>query len=71
MIDYIVIGIIILVIGGASFYLVKQKRKGVDCIGCASASKCASSCQHCQSSCQITQHLNEGIEEIKAAKDVN
>ncbi len=39
--DLIVIGLIILFIGGAVFYIVRAKRKGQKCIGCPYAKECA------------------------------
>ncbi len=38
----LIVGIILLIIVGAAIrYIVKQKKKGVKCIGCPSASVCA------------------------------
>ena len=43
--DYIAIGVILLIIGGAVFYIIKSKRAGVKCIGCPHAKNCnAHSC---------------------------
>jgi hypothetical protein len=59
--DWIVIGVIALVIGGAVAYIVKAKKSGKKCIGCpdscacsASNSKntCGGSCCHCTHSCE-------------------
>lgn len=53
LIDYIVLGIIALVIGGAVAYIIKAKKSGKKCIGCpdsgacASASKCGGACSSC------------------------
>lgn len=44
MADIIVILILILVVGSAVTYIVKQKKKGVHCIGCPSAGSCAKAC---------------------------
>lgn len=52
MVDIIVGGIIVLLVGGAVLYVVKEKKKGVRCIGCHCAGECSkssgNSCQ-CQS----------------------
>ncbi len=40
--DYIVLGIIGLIMALAIIYVVKEKKKGTKCIGCSSASTCAS-----------------------------
>ena len=53
MVDYIIIGAIVLIIGGALFYIIKAKKSGKKCIGCpdsASCSKC-SSCHGCNGEC--------------------
>jgi hypothetical protein len=53
MIDYLIIGAIVLIIGGALFYIIKAKKSGKKCIGCpdsASCSKC-SSCHGCNGEC--------------------
>jgi hypothetical protein len=42
MIDIIIIGVLVLVIGGAVFYIVKEKKKGAKCIGCPAAGNCPS-----------------------------
>ena len=45
MIDYIIIGTVLLIAGLSVFYIVRQKKKGVKCIGCPDAHKCSSCCQ--------------------------
>ena len=40
MTDLIILGILIIIIGAASIYIVKAKRKGVKCIGCPAAGNC-------------------------------
>ena len=51
MTDYIVVGIIILVVGAAIFYIIREKKKGKRCIGCPYASSCSSQggCSSCES----------------------
>ena len=39
--DYILIGAIVLIVGLAAFYVVRAKRKGVNCIGCPSGCNCS------------------------------
>ena len=39
--DIIVIVILVICIGAAIFYIRKEKKKGVRCIGCPSAGTCA------------------------------
>lgn len=42
MIDLIVGGIILLIVGGAVWYVVKAKKTGAKCIGCPAGSHCPS-----------------------------
>lgn len=39
-IDYAVIAIIVLAIGGAVFYIIREKKKGKKCIGCPYSDSC-------------------------------
>lgn len=39
--DFIVVGILLLLVGAAVFYLWKEKKKGTKCIGCPSAGCCS------------------------------
>ena len=39
--DYIVIGLIILIIGGALFYIIRAKKNGQKCIGCPQSKTCS------------------------------
>ena len=40
MVDLIVVGIVLTLVFAASYYIYKQRKNGVTCIGCASASVC-------------------------------
>ncbi|MBR5472949.1 MAG: FeoB-associated Cys-rich membrane protein [Clostridia bacterium] len=40
--DYIVLGIIVIILVAIIIYLVRQKKKGVKCIGCPYGGKCSS-----------------------------
>lgn len=40
MLDFIVLGILILIVGAAILYIRKEKKKGVRCIGCPAAGNC-------------------------------
>lgn len=42
MANIVVILILLAIIGGATFYIVKAKKSGVKCIGCPSAKTCSS-----------------------------
>ena len=47
-IDYVLIGVLLLVVGIAVFYVVRSKKKGVRCIGCPDSK----SCSGCQCGCE-------------------
>ena len=40
MTDMIIIGILLIVIGGAVFYIVRAKKNGAKCIGCPAGASC-------------------------------
>jgi len=40
LIDYIVIAVIVLIIGGAVAYIIKAKKSGKKCIGCPDGCSC-------------------------------
>ncbi len=42
--DIIVIAIVAAVIGAICFYLYRQKKKGIKCVGCPYAKECAGKC---------------------------
>ena len=44
MINVILIGIIGLILGIAIGYIIKEKKKGVRCIGCPDAGSCGGNC---------------------------
>ncbi len=49
--DFIVIGIIALIIGAALFYIIKAKKSGKKCIGCPHSD----SCSRCQCNCHSSE----------------
>ncbi len=44
MINYILIAVILLILGGAALYIHKAKKKGQKCIGCPYSNSCKSNC---------------------------
>lgn len=44
MLDAIIIGVLVLIVGGIGFYLYRAKRSGAHCIGCPHAKKCPGKC---------------------------
>ena len=51
-IDYLILGIIVLILGAVIFYLQKAKKKGIKCVGCPDGGKCAGNCSGCSGGCQ-------------------
>lgn len=47
--DYIILGLIVVIIAAIIVYLVKQKKNGAKCIGCPHGKNCASCCGGCAS----------------------
>lgn len=44
MTDFIVLGIIVVIIVVAIAYIVKEKKRGVKCIGCPAGGTCSGNC---------------------------
>lgn len=40
MVDFFIVGCIIIILSGALFYLHKERKKGARCVGCPHAGKC-------------------------------
>ncbi|MBQ8293373.1 MAG: FeoB-associated Cys-rich membrane protein [Bacilli bacterium] len=57
--DLIPIIIIVLIIGAASFYLIKAKRRGQKCIGCPYAKTCSSKNSNVHSCCSKSSKTSE------------
>lgn len=51
MTNFIVGFIIVAIVGGAIAYIVKEKKKGVRCIGCPDSGQCSGKCSGCNGSC--------------------
>ena len=58
MADVIVIMIIVLIVGVAVGYIVKEKKRGTKCIGCPAASSCPSA-NAGKCSCNSQDHIEE------------
>ena len=50
--DYIVLALVILIIGGAAFYIYKAKKSGKKCIGCPDSGNCSGNCSGCSCGCK-------------------
>ena len=40
MADFVIIAVLVFAIGGAVFYVIKEKKRGTKCIGCPLAGSC-------------------------------
>jgi len=45
--DYVLIGIVVLILGLAAFYVYKAKKSGKKCIGCPDSGTCSGKCDGC------------------------
>lgn len=50
-IDWIILGVIALVLGLVIFYIIRAKKKGVKCIGCPDGKTCSGKCNGCSGNC--------------------
>ena len=56
-VDWIVLGAIALIVGGAVAYIIREKKKGKACIGCPDSATChkRSSCGGCHGGCSCKE----------------
>ena len=47
LMDYIVMGAVLLIIGAASWYIIRAKKRGQKCIGCPDSKACSGNCSAC------------------------
>ena len=61
--EIIAVAVIVLVVGGAIAYIIKEKKSGKKCIGCPYSSSCSSksgsSCGGCNGSCTCSDNKTE------------
>ena len=50
-VDYIIIGVLLLIVVGAGFAIYKSKKSGKKCIGCPDSGSCSGNCGGCGGSC--------------------
>ena len=50
-VDYVIIAVIALIIGGAALYIYKAKKSGKKCIGCPDGATCTGKCSGCSGNC--------------------
>ena len=46
-VDYVIIALVALILGGAAWYVWRAKKKGAKCIGCPDAKTCGGNCGSC------------------------
>ena len=44
LVNVIAVAVILIIVGGAVFYLVRAKRRGQKCVGCPYAKQCGGAC---------------------------
>ncbi len=42
LVNIIIVAVIVLILGGAVFYIVREKKRGTKCIGCPAGKTCSS-----------------------------
>ena len=51
MADIILILVIAAIVGGAVWYIRKEKRRGIQCVGCPDSATCSGNCAGCKGNC--------------------
>ncbi len=51
LVDYLILGILALALGGAIYAIYRSKKSGKKCIGCPDGGKCAGNCSGCSGGC--------------------
>jgi len=49
--NIIIVAILVLILGGASLYIFRAKKRGVKCIGCPDGATCSGHCAGCGGKC--------------------
>ncbi len=57
--NIIVIAIVALIVGLAVWYIRKEKRRGVQCVGCPDSKTCSGHCAGCSGNCGANKN-NQG-----------
>lgn len=47
LVDYIIIAVVLVIVGGAALYIYKAKKSGKKCIGCPDSGSCSGKCGSC------------------------
>ena len=67
MIDYIVGAVLGILIGAAIACIIREKKKGVACIGCPAAGTCGAKKHPGSAGCSSCAALEESLDEIREA----
>ena len=67
MIDIIVGGVLAVLVGAAIAYIIREKKKGVACIGCPAAGTCGAKKHPGSAGCSSCAALEESLDEIREA----
>ena len=51
MADFVILAVVACIIGAVTFYIRKEKKAGVQCIGCPDAKTCSGNCAGCCGGC--------------------
>ena len=51
MTNFIVIAVIAAIVGGAVWYIRREKRRGIQCVGCPDSATCSGNCAGCAGKC--------------------
>jgi len=54
LIDFLILAVVAAVVGLVMWYMIRSKKRGVQCIGCPDSGKCAGNCSAC-SGCKHKQ----------------
>ncbi len=49
--NFIIVVVLLIIVGLAVAYIIKEKKKGVKCIGCPAAGNCAHKCNSASGGC--------------------
>lgn len=55
MADLIIILVLLLILGGAGWYVYRAKKSGKKCIGCPAGNSCSGHCSGCTGNCSNKQ----------------
>ena len=67
MIDIIVGGVLVVLVGAAIAYIIREKKKGVACIGCPAAGTCGAKNHPGSAGCSSCATLEDSLDEIREA----